>query len=645
MTVTCLFQAGAFVEAIKPDGPHLWRPARVVEERPDHYCVSFTGDRSLYEVSHENVRERTVTSNAQKPRVLSQPVPEVVDLTVDDSDLELSNHLAASYATPIARPTQSQYHASHDPYLNEQYLPPNNPRHISHGLFYDPHMPPLSPTRPLLDDRFDKRSFEDNRLPFWLSPQRMNHQQQYYKRSVDYAYWLSLGQPSGYSGIYNHRYSGELGYGSGYDDRNETHQYENVPSSGAEDCYRYTSQEYEDDEFETEKSDEIIPPLELAAREKIAREQEKLGVDAVLARVSIPRVPRKRLGSTYAKANTRNQDGLDTSNDRYPQSWRNSPRNRHGHMTLGANHKVRPKRSTQDSLSGSKAASGSSAAIESDCTIATSDDESEIIRRSSRATMRQRSLQRKRRSEPRLVDKLPRKRQLTEKIVASGVSRRAVPSMRLRSSRNKKARNVSTSLKKQHNNNAVALLNSKFQTETRDDGARGNGRRKGKPKKHAGREAMKMLFEVERATRRERREYREAFVLRHSKAITLSTPGETIQRATESNLNVLSCVCEERVAVAHKGLVLKCDLCTSNVHLWCSGIQYHDLESLSSAGEASSLKLICIFCMELIAKGVKRTGLGPSSTSKWIVPPLVNPLLLVQEYNTGCVRADAKNRT
>eukprot|EP00171_Calliarthron_tuberculosum_P010730 IDg10730t1 len=189
------FQAGAFIEAVKPGGPHLWRPARVVKHCTDHYNVSFTGDRTHYKVLLENVRERTITSHPEKSRVSSPFVTEVVDLTLDDSDIMLRNHSVSSHATPIARPVQSRHYAPHDPYLTEQYSSPNNLSRISHGFFYDPHMPPLSPTVPLPDDRFDNRHFEDNRLPFWLSNQRMNHQRQYYRRRFDSGYGLPLPQP------------------------------------------------------------------------------------------------------------------------------------------------------------------------------------------------------------------------------------------------------------------------------------------------------------------------------------------------------------------------------------------------------------------------------------------------------------------
>lgn len=435
-----MFPPGAFVEAVKPDGPHLWRPARVVTPQPPHYLVCFTGDRAQYAVPIDFVRERAIPV---APRH-EEPAKVIVDLTLNDSSDE-----QPEWSAPIAKPVRSHIHF--DPYLTDS--PPHGTQYHSH---FD-HFLPLSPTRPPTDDRYVIRD-RRGRMPSWLSAQKMNdHARQYVPPQLHPIYLMPDAVPPSYKSA---DYTGNYVHGAPYDGPQSIriHNYhdEMWSSSGADDKYMQRSQESSDD----------VSPRAREAREKIAREQEKLGVDAVLARFVIPRVPRKHLADP---------------DNRYQQRWRQSTR--HGHMTLGGSSGKTP-----------------SAHVESECT-ATSSEESAVKTLSAR---KKRVTPSKRRRERRTGE--PRKKRYTEEIVASGTTLVPLTRRNLRRNANRVQENGQENRIPTANEiSDLRVLSTKYASKTL-----GNGKRKGTtPKKHAGRKPMKILFEVDRSIRSQQREIEE----------------------------------------------------------------------------------------------------------------------------------------
>lgn len=592
------FECGALIEAIKPGGPHFWRAARVVGCLEGHYQVTFCGDKKLYNVALKFVRKRPVK---EKPKTNVEPTA-VVDLTlwssdsspepdVDDDLNTLGHHSLLDpyrvfdpysdfpsdpfniHSNHASQPSFDPYAYSQFPNTRESFLnqrPPIPQPHIENmHLVNRRHPPPPPPSHAL-----------------WRNPQVIKP-----RKRNSYS-WTPIA--------------------------NKTRWQENGKNFFLRDLWPLSDA---DTRIQPSSSEEAVRREPIAV-EKIAREQEKLGLDAALARVSIPRKPlprnarrihpRMSLGNSTS---TKNYFANDRSDEVSPNS-----------IAVKSVHElpIAPPRLPSKSKVPLRRPRPRQRLYFND-SVSSSDDEGDI-RSGPRLSARQRELARKRRAEKANDEAVPRKKQ---QVIGSRFPRR---------------KQISSVPPHGKSGVAACVRKSKVSKKVPEVvNARGNGRRKGPARRNAGLSSVEVLTNVDRSVD-------EDFV-RHRREVAKSVAElEELSKAmsemtmNDQNEGSMACDCDiwrGRLSTM-ADQVLKCYVCGRKTHLMCCGLKRKRI--LAVAGrekqqqeQASTLALalpsrspfMCVSCVDLFVRdnNLLVNRVESKEEKRWTVVVPVPPLL------------------
>ena len=601
------FECGAVVEAIKPGGPHFWRAARVIECLEDRYQVSFSGDKKLYNVGFKFVRKRPIK---EKPKQAEEPSA-VVDLTLwsSDSSPEPDDNVDSK---------QLGHHTLLDPYrISDPYATnATAPSTITSNTVSQPSCDPYAYSQFPIREQFlnqtplNHQLFTNRQLPLW---QRRHNYKSRKRGNGRPKTPHSNSTPTTYTPSFSWLKKGIRGY-------HNLITSELWPPSDTDEGNRWGDKQV------TSSSEEAVT-REPTAVEKIAREQEKLGLDAALARVSIPRKPLPR------------------------NARRSQPRMSLGNFSSGKESVSKVDQNQENSVSSPLAIksvqdlpiappplpSSSKAVLCRPRSVrkpnledtVSSSDEDEDIRRGPRLSQRQRELLRKRRAEQVNDETVPSKKQ---QAIGSKFPRRKQIGSGIPSTK----RGVSSAARKTKVSKQVSQIIN----------ARGNGRRKSQAKRNAGLSTIAVLTSLDRGIDYEYAQHRKEVAKSVAELEELSNAMSNMQM-NDTNEEKTACDCtqwdEQRATTADE--TLKCHLCKRNTHLMCSALKRRRILTAMDcaakhfrAPHSTSPRLqspfMCVSCADLIVmdnKQLERAETngeksGNSIQTKWTIVIPITPL-------------------
>lgn len=593
------------VEAIKPNGRHYWRAARLHanNQSDDSMCeVCFNGDKKIYKVERKNVRKRPV----KKPKpVIKVKTTVVVDLTGEESISDEVQEYFEKSNPNVGVVDFGKGTGFKDPYLEQKTnLPIQNQNKIT-GLYSEDPYALDSPEPPQTD--YYTADFPLHYPPQPQHPLHLTTNDIGWK-SNNYSYTNNRRRKGGGKQP-RHRNTWYNPTNDSYNNNNSVGGYQEQAMSfptfdmGTTNIQHWSTAVASEppvipDEEDEEK--EVVIPRKPGASEKVAREQEKLGIGADLARISVPRkplpkwlnssrrtLPRMSLGGTREKLPDEDDAiGLDipsvgvvvedveaTSNE---ISHSESPPRKKKKLAPRRKKKVRKPAPT----------------------ISTSTDDGgeddEEIRKGPRLSRRQRVLAEKRKASE--LEAAARKK---EQALATKYYARKKPRLVRASKRVPKV-----SIPEEPGPPLLREIVAK---------TRGNGRRKaGVVRRNMGAKRLEMLNSVDKFVTNE-------YIAHVAKFNKFNEQMRNSDGNGYGNVkkNCKGAICAN-IARDKADALLHCNLCGNEHHTYCTGIK------------TFANPLLCGNCVDLIIRGYKKVpveGRWTRGRRKWLVSVGISPLV------------------